>query len=132
MLDHGQEGYLKEVREITENRGVEVICEMLANVNLGRDLEVLAPGGRLVVIGSRGTVSIDPRHTLMREANILGMTVFGATEKEFKSIHAALVAGLANGTLTPVVGRELPLADAARAHHDLIASRAYGKIVLIP
>jgi len=117
---------------LTEQRGVDVVCEMLANVNLGRDLEVLASGGRVVVIGSRGTVTVDPRLTIGREAAILGMYIWGATEKETMSLHAALGAGLANGTLKPVVGRELPLAEAPRAHHDIMETRAYGKIVLIP
>ena len=132
VLDHHREGYLQEALRLTENRGVDVICELLANVNLDRDLEILATGGRVVVIGSRGTVTIDPGHAMMREADILGMIVFGATEKEFKAIHAALGAGLANGTLKPVVGCELPLAEAAKAHHDIMGKKAYGKIVLIP
>jgi NADPH2:quinone reductase len=132
VLDYHREDYPQEVLQITENRGVDVICEVLANVNLGRDLEMLATGGRVVVIGSRGTVTIDPRQALAREAEILGMIIFGATEKEFKTIHAALVAGLANGTLAPVVGRELPLAEASKAHHDIMEKNAYGKIILIP
>jgi NADPH2:quinone reductase len=111
---------------------VDVICELLANVNLGQDLEVLATGGRVVIIGSRGTVTIDPRHLLMQESNILGMVVWEAAGKELKAIHAALGAGLANGTLKPVVGKELPLAEAAKAHHDIMEKKAYGKIVLIP
>jgi NADPH2:quinone reductase len=86
----------------------------------------------VVVIGSRGTVTIDPRFTIFREASVLGMSYFGAPEKEARSLHAALGAGLANGTLHPVVGRELPLAEAAQAHHDIMETRAYGKIVLIP
>ncbi len=132
VLDHGREGYLQEALRLTENRGVDVILEMLANVNLGRDLEVLAGHGRVVVIGSRGTVTVDPRHTIIHEANILGMYIWGATEKETRSLHAALGAGLANGTLKPVVGRELPLAEAPKAHHDIMETKAYGKIVLIP
>jgi NADPH2:quinone reductase len=132
VLDHGKGGYLQEVLRLTDNRGVDVICEMLANVNLGRDLEVLAAGGRVVVIGSRGTVTIDPRLTIGREASVLGMYIWGATEKETRSIHAALGAGLANGALKPVVGRELPLSEAPRAHHEIMESKAFGKIVLIP
>lgn len=132
VLDHSQEGYLQEALRLTNNRGVDVILEMLANVNLGRDLEVLAAHGRVVVIGSRGTVTVDPRLTIGRESCILGMYIWGATEQETASLHAALGAGLANGTLAPVVGRELPLAEAVRAHHDIMETRAYGKIVLIP
>jgi NADPH2:quinone reductase len=132
VLDHCREGYLQQVMELTENRGVDVILEMLANVNLGRDLEVLAIGGRVVVIGSRGEVTVDPRLTIGRESTILGMYIWGATPKETLSLHAALGAGLANGTLKPVVGRELPLAEAPQAHRDIMEQKAYGKIVLIP
>jgi NADPH2:quinone reductase len=132
VLDHSASGYLREVLELTDHRGVDVILELLANVNLGRDLEVLARGGRVVVIGSRGEVTIDPRHTISREASILGMYVWGATEKETASLHAALGAGLANGTLRPIIGREIPLAEAPRAHHEIMETRAYGKIVLVP
>jgi len=91
--------------------------EAVLEINAGR-------GGRMVVIGSRDTVTIDPRQAMMREADILRMIVFGATEKEFKVIHAALGAGLANGTLKPVVGCELPLAEAAEAHHDIMEKKS--------
>ena len=132
VLDHHREGYLQEARRLTQDRGVDLICELLANVNLDRDLEILAPRGRVVVIGSRGPVTIDPRRTMAQESDIRGMTVFGATDQEFKEIHAAVGAGLANGSLKPVVGRELPLAEAAQAHRDIMEKKAFGKIILIP
>ena len=60
------------------------------------------------------------------------MSYLTAPEKEIRGLHAGLGAGLADGRLRPVVGRELPLAEAARAHHDIMETRAYGKMVLIP
>lgn len=132
VLDHHAPDCLRQVLTLTQDRGVEIIVEMLANVNLRRDLEVLALNGRVVVVGSRGPVEINPREIMGREAAILGLLVFNATEKEKASIHAAVGAGLANGALRPVVGRELPLTQAPAAHHAVIESRAYGKIVLIP
>jgi len=132
VLDHHVTGYLDKVMALTEGRGVDVILEMLANVNLGKDLTVLAKGGRVVVIGSRGTVEINPREAMARDASILGMTLFNVSEQDAASIHAALVAGLENGTLRPVVGRELPLAEAPQAHKAVMEPGAYGKIVLIP
>ncbi len=137
VLDHTAEGYLDQALSLTEGRGVDVIAEMLANVNLGNDLNVLAPRGRVVVIGNRGpgnqgTVSINPRAAMGRDAAIMGMSLANATADERVRLHAALVAGLANGTLQPVIGQELPLAEAAKAHHAVIETRAYGKIVLIP
>ncbi|HEX7998118.1 MAG TPA: NADPH:quinone reductase [Pyrinomonadaceae bacterium] len=132
VLNHHEETYLEELSALTDNRGVDVVLEMLANVNLGKDLNVLARGGRVVVIGSRGAVEIDPRAAMNRDAAILGMSLLFAPAADLARIHAALVAGLANGTLRPVVGREMPLADAAAAHRAVLEQGAYGKIVLLP
>ncbi|HEX8149014.1 MAG TPA: NADPH:quinone reductase [Pyrinomonadaceae bacterium] len=132
VLDHRAPDYLEQLVGLTGGRGADVILEMLANVNLDRDLGVLAKGGRVVVIGSRGTVEINPRQAMTRDATILGMTLFNASPQELQSIHAALGAGLEAGTLRPVVGRELPLAEAARAHEEVLKPGAFGKIVLIP
>jgi NADPH2:quinone reductase len=105
---------------------------MAAHNNLDKDLTLLAKGGRIVVIGNRGRVEIDPRGTMGRDAAILGMTLFNVPPPELVSIHAALVAGLGNGTLNPVIGREIPLAEAPRAHEAALEPGAHGKIVLIP
>lgn len=132
VLNHRRDGYLDQLQELTCDAGVDVILEMLANVNLDRDLGVLAKGGRVVVIGSRGRVEIDPRTTMRREAAILGMLLYNASDKELASMHAAFVEGLGNGTLRPVVSRELALAEAATAHHAVMEASTFGKIVLIP
>ena len=132
VLDHRAPDYLERLGALTGGRGADVILEMLANVNLDRDLGALAKGGRVVVIGSRGTVEINPRQAMVRDAAILGMTLFNASPQESAGIHAALGAGLEAGTLRPVVGRELPLSEAARAHEEVLKPGAYGKIVLIP
>ena len=117
---------------LTEGRGVDVCVEMLANVNLDRDLSVLARFGRVVVVGNSGRVEIDARQAMLRDAAVLGMTAFNITPQERASIHAALGAGLEAGTLRPVVGRELPLSEAVQAHRDVLEAGAFGKIVLVP
>ena len=132
VLDHSQRGYLDAISRLTDGRGVDVIVEHRADVNLGRDLEVLADRGRVVVVGSRGTVEINPRAAMERDAAILGMTLFGATAADLARAHAALGAGLANATLRPVIGRELGLEEAALAHEAVLQPGAHGKIVLIP
>jgi NADPH2:quinone reductase len=132
VLDHHAPDYLEQLMSLTNGRGVDVILEMLSNVNLAKDLTVLAPRGRVVVIGCRGTIEINPRDAMARDADILGMSLFNGTPAELATVHAALVAGLENGTLRPVVGREMPLADAPRAHVAVMEPGAYGKIVLIP
>jgi NADPH2:quinone reductase len=105
---------------------------MLANKNLAKDLAMLEKFGRVVVVGSRGPVEINPRDIMTRDAVVYGMTSFNISDQDLASIHAALVAGMENGTLRPVVGQEFPLADAARAHQAVMEPGAYGKIVLIP
>lgn len=132
VLNHRSAGYRETLRELMCGTGVNVILEMLANVNLDHDLDALATGGRVVVIGSRGRVEIDPRTAMGKEVDILGMTLYNAGEQELASMHAAFVAGLENGTLRPVVSRELPLAGAAVAHHAVLESSTFGKIVLQP
>lgn len=132
VLDHKSSNYADELMALTSGRGVDVILEMLANVNLARDLTLLAKFGRAVVIGSRGPIEIDPRNTMAREASIHGMTLFNAPPADLQSIHAGIFAGLETGVLRPVIGTQLPLAEAARAHALVMEPGARGKIILAP
>ena len=131
VFDHHSPDYLAAIAAATSGRGVDVIIEMIANVNLDKDLGLLARNGRVVVVGNRGRVDIDARQTMGRDAAILGMTLMNATPEDRVRIHAALDAGLANASLRPVVGREFPLAEAAAAHAAVMEPGAYGKIVLV-
>ena len=132
VLNHREADYLTRVTALTGGRGVDLIVEMLANVNLDRDLDLLALHGRVMIVGNRGRVEIDPRKIMSKDGAVLGMTMFNATADEYRVIHAALAPGFQDGTLTPVVGRELPLAQAPQAHVAVMEPGAYGKIVLIP
>ena len=131
VFDHGKVGYQAEILQATDNRGMDIILEMLANVNLAQDTTLLANDGRVIVIGNRGEVTINPRELMARRASIRAFTLWGITSTEEADIHAGLIAGFENGTLRPVVGRELPLAEAARAHQEVIAPGSAGKIVLV-
>jgi NADPH2:quinone reductase len=131
-LDHTKKNHLDEIAGLTDGRGVDVIIEMLANQNLDQDLKAVALKGRIIIVGSRGRVEIDPRDIMTHEAVVTGGLLFKISETEDASLRAALEAGLENGTLKPVVGREMPLAQAAEAHRIILEPGAYGKIVLIP
>jgi NADPH2:quinone reductase len=132
VLNHRQPDYLAQLMQLTRNQGVDLILEMLANVNLGKDLTILAKQGRVVVIGSRGKVEVDARDAMTRDADIRGMFLFNINAAEKRAIHAALRAGLDNGTLKPIINLELPLAEAARAHQLVLEPGAAGKIILVP
>ena len=131
VFDHRAPDHFEQIMKATGGRGVDVIVELLANVNLGKDLTILAKSGRVAIIGSRGRVEIDPRDTMLRDVDLRGMALPNTPPKEMASIHAALVAGLENGTLRPVIGKEFPLAEAARAHRAVMEPGARGKIILV-
>ena len=130
VFDHRAPDHFEQIMKATGGRGVDVIVELLANVNLGKDLTILAKGGRVAIIGSRGRVEIDPRDTMQRDVDLRGMALPNTPPAEMASIQAALVAGLENGTLRPLIGKEFPLAEAAEAHRAVMKQGAIGKIIL--
>jgi NADPH:quinone reductase len=131
-LNHRASDYMQQVTSLTGGRGADVIIEMLANVNLDSDLDVLALRGRVVVVGNRGRIEIDPRKLMGKDGAILGMVGPNATPDDVREAYAGLGAALEIGALKPVVGREFPLADAPGAHVAVMEPGAFGKIVLIP
>jgi len=132
VFEHRKTGYAEEIMKATGGRGVDIILEMLANVNLATDLKLLATNGRVIIIGNRGEITINPRDLMARRASARGFTLWAITPEEEADVHAGLIAGLENGTLRPVVGKELPLAEAARAHTEILEPGASGKTVLLP
>jgi NADPH:quinone reductase len=131
-VNHRSAGYLDEITKAAGGRGPDVILEMLANVNLDHDLTVVAPGGRIVVIGNRGRVEIDARKIMTKDVSVFGLALWGIPADEVRRAHQAIIAGLEAGTLNPVVGIEMPLKDAALAHRRVMEPGARGKIVLLP
>jgi NADPH2:quinone reductase len=132
VFDHHDAGYRQAIMEATEGHGVDCILEMLANVNLGADLQLLAARGRVVVIGSRGSVEINPRDAMGRDADIRGMVLLNAPREELGAIYNSLGKQLAEGRIQPVIGKELPLSSTPEAHRAVMSPNARGKIVLIP
>jgi NADPH2:quinone reductase len=127
---HGTPDSAKEVLALTDGKGVDAIIEMLANVNLDTDLGLLAVGGRVVVVGNRGRVEIDARQTMARESAILGMTLWYLSDEQLSSLQDLMARGFAEGTLNPVVGSEVPMAEAGAAHAKVFGGATTGKIVL--
>ena len=131
-VDHTREGYLDEVATFTGGEGPALILEMLANVNLAADMDLAAKFGRIIVIGNRGEITINPRVAMMKELDIRGIALWNATPDQVAPMLDDILAGVAEGTLRPIIGREMPLAEAASAHVAVLEPGAFGKIVLIP
>jgi NADPH2:quinone reductase len=132
VFDHTNEDHLGDIREFTGGKGVEIIIEMLANVNLERDFEALAMFGRIVVVGNRGSLQFTPRQAMTRDTTIYGMSLFNAPSADLDEIHRAIFDGLKKGFLNPRIRSSLPLADAPVSHHEVIEKKGFGKVVLVP
>lgn len=132
VFDHSRKDYFDAIKDVTGGCGVDIIIEMLANVNLQKDFDVLATFGRITVIGNRGALEFNPRSAMTKDATIYGMSLFNSPEDIRAEIHAAIFKGLSSGFLNPFVGKRFPLSEAPAAHHEVIESKALGKIVLIP
>jgi NADPH2:quinone reductase len=131
-VDHTKSGYLDEVKRVTGGKGPDLILEMLANINLAADMDLAAKYGHIVVIGNRGEITINPRVAMMKELDIKGIALWNATHEQMTPIMKDILAGVAEGSLRPVIGREMPLAEAAAAHVAVLQPGVLGKIVLIP
>ena len=131
-LNHKDADYRQQIAQITAGQGPDLILEMLANVNLQHDLELVAKYGTIVVIGNRGSLDFNPRAAMGKDANIHGMSLFNTPPDLMDQIQAAIVAGLQQGFLNPIISREFPLEEAATAQTAILEPGAMGKIVLIP
>ncbi|HKY21265.1 MAG TPA: NADPH:quinone reductase [Vicinamibacterales bacterium] len=131
VFDHTAAGYEKDILAKTGGRGVDLVVEMLANLNLVRDLELLVKRGRIAIVGNRGSLDLNPRAIMGKDATIVGFTHWNATPPELAVAHAAIVAGMERAGYKPHVGKEMPLAEAPRAHDEVLKPGAYGKIVLL-
>ena len=132
VFDHTDEDHFGDIHDFADDKGVDVIVEMLANVNLERDFEALTMYGRIVIVGNRGSIQFTPRQAMTKDATIFGMSLFNSNQNERDQIHAAIYDGLTTGFLSPVVRESIPLSDAPRSHKEVIDNKAFGKIVLIP
>lgn len=131
VLNHKQPGYMKDILTFTNQKGVDVVLEMLANVNLAKDIKILATHGRIIIIGSRGSIEIDPRDIMTRDALISGMLIMNLNMSERIEILDAVIKFINSRQLNPIVGRIFPLAEARSAHEAIMMPGAYAKIVLI-
>lgn len=132
VVDHSDPSHIAEIKDVTDGQGVDVIIEMLANVNLQIDFDALAMFGRIVVVGNRGSLDFNPRGIMQKDASVYGMALFNSPQVSRDEIHSAIFKGLKNGYIAPVIKRSMPLAEAPKAHREVIEHKALGKLVLIP
>ncbi|XP_063244827.1 zeta-crystallin-like isoform X2 [Bacillus rossius redtenbacheri] len=130
VFNHREKGYLNNAVAAVNCRGFDVVIENLANVNLGADFTVLNHNGRIAVVGSRGTVEVNPRSLMITEGSVHGVMLSQSTEEEEEEAGKVLMYGIEDGWVKPVIAREYTLEQAAQAHLDIIENPgATGKLV---
>jgi len=128
VIDHYREDLVQRVRQITTNRGVDLVVEHVGEATWEKSIRCLARGGRVVTCGATTghRAALDLRHLFARQLSVLGSYMGGRGEL----LHAADL--FVKGVLTPVVDRTYALAEAAQAQMRLESSEQFGKIVLVP
>jgi len=133
-LNHSGDNFNQEIMKLTEGNGVDVVVEMLANKNLDADLQILAQGGCVVIVGNRGRIEINPRDLMMKETRILGMLGGPRNDSEKRRYRNYLIAQIHSGRFQPTVGYQFDFEDAPKAHEEVISHSkgTLGKIILCP
>jgi len=135
-INYREEDFVARVRDETGGRGVDVILDNMGAAYLGRNVDALAPEGRLAVIGLQGgrTGELDLGKLLAKRAAVLA-TALRARPAEGKAAIVASVREhvwplLEDGAVRPVIDRVLPMSEAAEAHRVVEAGEHVGKVLL--
>lgn len=129
VVNHHQPDYREEILELTEGRGVDCLLEMNAHLHLNHDLDLLAPRGRIMVIGNQGEISINPRRLMVKLGEIRGVTLFHAEPEQRRHLIREISRLTAQGYLRPWIGRTIPATRAGEAFAAL-AERLPGKTII--
>jgi NADPH2:quinone reductase len=134
LVVHG--AFADDVRARTGGLGTDVILELVGGSYLADDLAIIAPKGRIVVIGTlqKAIAEIDLRMLMTKRARVYGtMMRSRPLEEKIAAAHALarhIVPLLVRGTIRPVTDRILPLADAAEGHRAVEQGETFGKVIL--
>ena len=128
VIMHNEADHLKPFQSL--ETGFDIVIEMLANHNLDQDLKALAFGGCVAVVGNRGTVEINPRDLMARDASVVGVALANTKPAELALIAKALRPLFEKGVLKPVIRHSYELTELAQAHEDVLKSGALGNLVI--
>jgi len=137
VIDYSSENYVEEINEITGGKGVDVILNPLAGDTVSRDLQCLAPFGRLILFGklNAGSTRISPSDLYTTNKSVIGFS-FGhyrrfKPEKVNKTMNL-VIEMLHNKHIEMQIGKCLALEHAAEAHRFIEKRKVFGKVVLLP
>lgn len=133
IVHYREEDFAERCLAETGGRGVDAVIEMVAAENFDDDCRAVKKYGCIVVLGAGtgksfvGSVNYPPFYS--KDIDVRGMSLFN-TDPVFPEMVRQLDLLLAEGRVRAVVGASMPLAEAPRAHEELMTGRVFGKIVL--
>ena len=99
---------------------------MAAHANLPTDLRLVAPKGRICIVGSKAQeVALNPRQLMPKQVDLRGVFLGSASQQELSALHSELYEALERRSLVPVISQQLPLRDAAKAHVEALRARSW-------
>jgi putative PIG3 family NAD(P)H quinone oxidoreductase len=137
LVNYRDDDFVAGVRAATEGRGADVVLDNMGAKYLGRNLDVLAPNGRLAIIGMQGGTKAElDLGLLMRKRGAVISTSLRARPTDEKAAIVASVREhvwplIAAGEVRPIIDRKIPMAEAAQAHRVVEASDHIGKVLLV-
>jgi NADPH:quinone reductase-like Zn-dependent oxidoreductase len=140
-INYRDEDFVARVKDATDGAGVDVVLDNMGAKYLGRNVDALATGGRLVSIGMQGGTKGElDLGTLMRKRGAVHATTLRSRPATGPGSKAEIVAAVRHdvwpdverGVVRPIVDRRLPMSRAGEAHALLEASDHIGKVLLLP
>ncbi len=128
-LDHISEENREELLELTNNQGPDVIIEMLANKNLETDMQIIAKEGRIVIVGSRDTIEVTPRHLMGNEATVTAVNVARMTSEDKEEALHAIRNFIEQDAIHPLIGKTFTLEEATQAHQSMMEDPGNGRTI---
>jgi NADPH2:quinone reductase len=132
-IDYRHQDVVARTLELTADKGVDLVHELVVSANLAADLRLVAKGGRIVCTGQGPEPeAVVPLGTaLAKGVTLLFMNLNNAGRAGVAAIAAEVAQMAASGQIKPVIGASFPLADARHAH-EVLAGEHLGKIILLP
>ena len=136
LINYHEQDFVAAVRAASDGRGADVVLDIIGAKYLTRNVEVLAPSGRLAVVGMQGgtKAELDLAALMTRRAAVFSTTLRGRPAAEKATICSSVVEHVwpevETGRVRPVIDRVIPLTEAADAHRAVDAGQTVGKVVL--
>jgi NADPH2:quinone reductase len=135
-INYREQDFVEEVRAVTDGRGADVVLDNMGAKYLARNLDVLAPDGRLVIIGMQGgtKAEINLGALLPKRGTVTAKSLRGRPPVQKAAICARVVQEVwplvADGRVRPIIDRVLPMSDPVEAHSVVESSTHIGKVLL--